>query len=208
MRYFINAQSSVRIESEIVIHFDPFKIKTKANDADIIFITHPHFDHFSPNDIAKVKKENTLFVAPKSMSAELLKIGVAPQNIFAMNPGETAEILGVKILAVPAYNTNKPMHKKEYGWLGYIAEIEGKKIYVAGDIDAISEAEEFKADIAFVPIGGTYTMDYREAAQFINRMRPKKVIPYHYGSIVGSKSCGKKFKALVDGDIEVELLIV
>ncbi len=207
MKISINAHSSVRVESGKVIYFDPFMIGEAAHDADVIFFTHSHFDHFSPEDIVKVKKDSTLFVSPKSMADKLTEAGISDDKTVLMEPGEEAGVGGMKVTAVPAYNTNKPMHKKEFGWLGYVVEVENQRIYVAGDTDVTPEAEAVEADVALLPIGGTYTMDLTEAAGLANRMKVKKVIPYHYGAIVGDKSDGEKFASLVRNGIEVELIL-
>ena len=207
MKIKLNAQSSVRIESDSVIYFDPYMIKHGTNDADIIFITHPHHDHFSPDDIAKLSNENTIIVAPVSMEDKIKELDVPFASFFPIKPGDTVTVLGIRVSAVPAYNTDKPMHKKEYGWVGYVIYVEDTKIYAAGDIDAIEEGEALDVDIAFVPIGGTFTMNYEEAAEFINTMRPAKVIPYHYGTLVGDEKDGKRFRKLIERGIDVELML-
>lgn len=208
MKISINAHASVRLETEQgIIYFDPFKIKKAENDADFVFITHSHFDHFSARDIKKVSDAYTLFIVPKSMLSDVEAAGFPIEKIIAFEPVESKTVNGLEIEAIHAYNTNKPMHKKEYGWLGYVVTVEGKRIYVCGDTDATPEGEAVECDIAFVPAGGTYTLNAEEAAEFVNRMKLKKAVPYHYGSIVGGKSCGKKFAALVNGEIETELYI-
>lgn len=206
MKITINAHASVKLETSVgVIYFDPFGIKSVANDADYVFITHSHFDHFSPEDIEKIAKEKTTFVIPKSMLSEVN--GINKERIIALSPSEKCTVGELDVEAVPAYNTNKPMHKAEYGWLGYIVTVDGQRIYVCGDADATTEGEAVDCDIAFVPIGGTYTMDAREAAEFVNKMKPKTAVPYHYGSIVGDKSCGDIFESLVNDNIKVEKYI-
>ena len=197
----VNTQSSIRIEAEKIIYFDPFKITTAANDADVVFITHEHFDHFSPEDIQKVQKPNTVFVAPKSMESALKKAGYS--ELTLLTPGDKTKVLDIPVEAIPAYNIMKPFHSKKNGWLGYIVTVEGQRIYVAGDTDVTSEAKAVSCDIAMIPIGGTYTMNHTKAADFINELHPKTVIPTHYGSIVGSADSGKAFQELVQSDIEV-----
>lgn len=208
MKSSINEHASVRLETaQGVIYFDPFRITEAKNDADFIFVTHSHFDHLSAEDIAKTANENTVFVMPESIVNDALEIGIAEQKIVALKPCDKTEVAGLEIEAVPAYNTNKPMHKKEYGWLGFVVTVDGERIYVCGDTDVIDEGIAVDCDVAFVPVGGTYTMDYAEAADFVNQMEPKRVVPYHYGSIVGDKDMGEKFAELVNDGIEVELLI-
>lgn len=201
MKIEVLCHSSVKISSDLNFYFDPFGIEKSLFDADIIFVTHPHFDHFSIKDINKVIKDETVVVAPVSMENELKKNSI--KHYFLVEPNKSYEIKGIKVEAIPAYNIDKPMHKKEYGWVGYAIEVEGKKVYVPGDIDSIKEGKSLKVDYAFVPVGGTYTLNYSEAADFINEMKPKHVIPYHYGSIVGNKNDGESFKNLVDKDIDV-----
>ncbi len=206
MKISINAQSSVKIVSDKTVYFDPFMLEDTPHDADVIFITHPHHDHFSPEDIAKVKNDNTLFIVPKTMTDMVEDMGISGRSIIGLVPSESASVCQMNVTAVPAYNLNKPMHKKEYGWLGYVVEIEHQKLYVAGDMDAIREAEQLEVDVAFLPIGGTYTMDYAEAAELVNKMKSKKVIPYHYGTLVGKKTDGVQFAKLVNPETEVELI--
>lgn len=199
----INEHSSIRIDGGQVVYFDPFRIPEEAHDADIIFITHAHYDHFSPEDILKIKTQNTLFVVPASMKGEETKIGMPEEKIVWMEPWKETEILGISVCAIPSYNTNKPMHPKENEWLGYVIDVLGQKIYVAGDCDAMPEVHKIFCDIAMVPIGGTYTMNAQEAADFINQIKPKIVIPTHYGTLVGKPEDADVFEPLVDTTIKV-----
>lgn len=201
----VNEQSSIRIDSGKVVYFDPFRISGAANDADIIFITHEHFDHFSPDDIAKVVSDNTVFVVPKSMEKAALDSGISPDKLTALDPGVKTGICGIPVETVPAYNPGKKFHPKNNNWLGYIITLEGKRIYVAGDTDATPEAEAVSCDIAMIPIGGTFTMDFREAAELINKMKPETVIPTHYGSVVGNADDGESFSKLVGNSSNVVL---
>lgn len=199
----VNAQSSIRIGGDQVLYFDPFRITDARKDANIIFITHPHFDHFSPADIARVCKPETVFIAPESMAAELKAAGITEPVL--MKPGEIKTISGIAVETVPAYNISKQFHPKQNGWLGYIVTVGGKRIYAAGDTDATKEAAAVQCDIALIPIGGTYTMNPAEAAELVNRMRPQIVIPIHYGTIVGNPGDGAAFAKLVAPGITVSL---
>ena len=191
------SHSCIKINKEKIIYIDPYHIDKNYNDADIIFITHDHYDHYSEDDIDKVRKFNSIFVIPDDLLPKLLEKGINQENIFTLDSGDTEIIDGIKVEAVPAYNTNKPFHPKENNWLGYIIEIKGVRYYIAGDTDITEENKKVKCDVAFVPVGGTYTMDFKEAAQLINIIKPKFAIPVHYGSVVGSKQDATDFIKLL-----------
>ena len=199
--------SSIKISKEKVIYIDPFKIDKDYNDADIIFITHDHYDHYSEEDIDKVKKGDTVIVAPEELLTKLLKKGFSQNYIITVDSEEKNMIEGIKFETVPAYNTNKQFHPKANGWVGYIIEIKGVRYYIAGDTDITEENKKVKCDVAFVPVGGTYTMDFKEAAYFINEIKPQIAIPVHYGSIVGTKQDATDFVKLVHKDIECKILM-
>lgn len=198
----INTQNSIRINDKKIIYFDPIKIEKESHDADLIFITHDHYDHLDIDSINKIKKNETIIVIPDS-----IKNKVSFENIFTVLPNNTYNILGYQVETIPSYNTNKNFHKKEFNYVGYLITINNEKIYIAGDTDITKENQEVKCDIALIPIGGTYTMDYFEASNLINKIKPKIVIPTHYGSIVGSLDDGLKFKNLINKEIECILLI-
>ena len=201
--------SSIKIESNINIYSDPFKIEVASNDADVIFITHEHYDHFSPEDILKIKKENTIIVLPKNMENMALDLNFEKTNIVLVEPNQKYKLENQELIfeTIPAYNVNKNFHKKEMNWVGYILEIEGKRVYVAGDTDITEENKQVKCDIALVPIGGTYTMKAKEAAELVNIIKPKIAIPIHYGAIVGNKEDEKIFVENVEKDIECKILL-
>ena len=199
--------SSIRIEKGNVIYFDPFEIKRKYNDADLIFITHDHYDHYSEEDINKVIKEDTTIIIPEDLLSKLLDKVIKKENIITVKPGEKNEIKGIKFETIPAYNINKAFHPKENGWVGYIIEIEGISYYIAGDTDITKENKKVKCDVAFVPVGGTYTMDFKEAGELINEIKPKIAIPIHYGSIVGTKEDAINFSKLINHEIKTEILM-
>lgn len=199
--------SSIRFSKEEVIYFDPFKIERNYNDADVIFITHDHYDHYSEEDIGKVVKEDTIIVVPEDLKTKLLKKDWKEENIILVRPNENYTVKNIRFKTIPAYNVNKQFHPKENAWVGYLLEIEGVTYYIAGDTDITEENKKVKCDVAFVPVGGTYTMDYKEAAELINEIKPKIAVPTHYGSIVGSKKDGIKFSKLVNSEIIVEILM-
>ena len=201
---FVNTQNSIRIDCGKIIYVDPLDIRQESHDADYIFITHDHYDHFSLEDINKVLKQETQFVVPLKMDIRVRKNTPVGRNL-AVVAGKSYETEDFTFETVPAYNLIKPFHKKSAGWVGYILNIDDTRIYIAGDTDATKEAQNVKCDIAMVPIGGTYTMNHKEAAALINKIKPKYVIPTHYGSLVGDKLDGERFKQLVDEKIEVVL---
>ena len=179
--------SSIRINKEKIIYIDPFKINKNYNDADIIFITHDHYDHYSEEDIDKVINENTTIIIPDELLTKLLRKGINKNAIITVEPNKNYMVQGIKFETISAYNTNKTFHPKENGWVGYIIIINGIRYYIAGDTDITEENKQVKCDVAFVPVGGTYTMDFKEAASLINEIKPKIAIPIHYGSIVGTE---------------------
>ena len=199
--------STIKICKEKIIYIDPFKIDENYNDADIIFITHDHYDHYSEEDIDKVKKVDTVVVAPEELLTKLLRKGFRQEYIITVGPEEHNMVEGIKFETVPAYNTNKQFHPKENGWVGYIIEIKDTRYYIAGDTDITEENKKVKCDVAFVPVGGTYTMDFKEAAYLINEIKPKIAVPIHYGSIVGTNQDATDFVKLVHKDIECKILM-
>ena len=203
----INCHNSIRIEDDKIIYFDPFKIENKLNDADLIFITHDHYDHFDINSIKNIIKEDTKIVVPNSIVEKVLSSGINNDNLISVDVNSTYTILGYKVETIPSYNLNKDFHIKEYNYVGYIITINNDRIYVAGDTDATEECKNVNCDIALIPIGGTYTMDYKEAAELINIIEPKIVIPTHYNCVVGNLSDGENFKNLVNDNIECILKI-
>lgn len=199
--------SSIRFTKEKTIYFDPFKISKDYNDADIIFCTHSHYDHFSEEDINKVRKEDTILVITEDCLDKAKKVGFDVENIILVSPNNKYKVLGISFETVPAYNLEKDYHKQEYNWVGYILEINDITYYIAGDTDLISEIKSVNCDVAFLPIGGTYTMTAVEAAKLANTIEPQIVIPIHYGEIVGDKEDVEKFKQALNENIECVIMI-
>lgn len=197
--------SSIKISGQKQIYIDPYKIKENFNDADYIFCTHSHYDHFSVEDIEKVKNNNTKIITVKTSQKEAEKL-VGKENVLIVEPNKEYKAWDIKFNTTVAYNQNKQFHLKENNWVGFIIEFEGIKYYISGDTDDLEELHNIKCDIALIPIGGTYTMDYKEAANLANNIDAKVVIPTHYGLIVGNKEDAIKFKELVKGK-EVKILI-
>ena len=189
--------SCIRMNKEKMIYIDPYHIEKNYNDADMIFITHDHYDHYSEEDIDKVRKNNTIFIVPENLLNKLIKKGINDENIITLDPGDAENIDGIKVEAIHSYNIDKPCHPKENNWLGYVIEIDGVRYYIAGDTDITEENKKIKCDVAFVPVGGKYTMNFSEAAQLINIIKPKNAVPIHYGSVVGTKQDATDFIKLL-----------
>lgn len=189
--------SCIRMNKEKMIYIDPYHIGKNYNDADMIFITHDHYDHYSEEDIDKVRKNNTIFIVPENLLNKLIKKGINDENIITLDPGDAENIDGIKVEAIHSYNIDKPFHPKENNWLGYVIEIDGVRYYIAGDTDITEENKNIKCDVAFVPVGGKYTMNFSEAAQLINIIKPKIAVPIHYGSVVGTKQDATDFVKLL-----------
>ena len=166
--------SSIKINKEKVIYIDPFKIEKNYNDADIVFITHDHYDHYSEEDIDKVINENTIIIIPEELLTKLLRKGINKNAIITVEPNE-------KYIDI--------------------------RYYIAGDTDITEENRKVKCDVAFVPVGGTYTIDFKEAAQLINEIQPKIAVPIHYGSVVGTKQDATDFIKLLNPSIKGIILM-
>lgn len=199
--------SSIRINKEKIIYIDPFKIDRNFNDADIIFITHDHYDHYSEEDIEKVINENTTIIIPEELLTKLLRKGINKNAIITVEPNKEYVVEGIKFKTIPAYNTNKTFHPKGNDWVSYIITINNIRYYIAGDTDITEENKKVKCDVAFVPVGGTYTMDFKEAAQLINEIQPKIAIPIHYGSVVGTNQDATDFVKLLNPSIKGIILM-
>jgi L-ascorbate metabolism protein UlaG (beta-lactamase superfamily) len=166
------------------IYIDPWKLPAGAPKADVIFITHSHFDHYSADDIAKIEQPGTTFVAPVDVAAKL-----KGKHVVSAAPGGAYTVGALKVGAIAAYNTNKEFHKKSENWVGYVITLSGgTRIYHTGDSDVTPEMKAVKTDVAMMPCGGTYTMTAAEVAEAANAFKPAVLIPMHWGDIVGSKS--------------------
>lgn len=203
----INCHSSIKFNIDKVIYFDPFRIKEESHDADLIFCTHTHYDHFSEEDISKIKKEDTKIVITQDGKEKAENMGFDSDNIFIVKPNEEYNICKINVKTIKAYNENKKFHPKENEWVGYVLNLNDTKYYIAGDTDITKENRRVSCDVAFLPIGGTYTMTATEAASLANEIRPKIAIPTHYGEIVGEKDDVNEFKNILNSNIEcVELI--
>ncbi|WP_028314790.1 MBL fold metallo-hydrolase [Desulfatibacillum aliphaticivorans] len=184
-------------DKNIVI--DPYELES-AVEADILLISHDHFDHCSVDDAAKVVKPGTVIVTEKDSAAKL------SGDVRVVAPGDSVEIGDVTVAAVPAYNINKDFHPKGNGWVGFVITYNGVKIYHAGDTDFIPEMGALDVDIALLPVSGTYVMTWDEAVEAAKKIMPQIAIPMHYGGIVGTSEDADKFKAALDGVCEVVVL--
>ena len=196
--------ASIRISgSSTVIYIDPWKLKS-FQPADIILISHEHYDHFSKEDVEKIRTPATTIVTNPTVAGQLTG------DVKALRAGEMVTAKGIKVEAVAAYNINKfrspgvPFHPQADGKLGFIIEIDGVRVYFAGDTDPIPEMANIKADIAILPVSGKFTMTAAEAVEALRVLKPKVAIPIHYGAIAGSLADAEQFKR----EASVEVLIL
>jgi L-ascorbate metabolism protein UlaG (beta-lactamase superfamily) len=185
----------------ITVYIDPWGVTTD-DPADVVFITHAHYDHFSMDDIEKVQRDGTKLVAPRDVAQEL------SGDVTAVSPGDSVEVGGVKVQAVPAYNTVEDRleaHPMANKWVGYVLTLGDHTYYHAGDTDHAPELDQVRADVAFVPIGGTYTCECEEAASLVKAIRPQVAVPMHYGFVVGTPADAELFIKEAD-PVRVELL--
>lgn len=180
------------------IFIDPWKISNTKEKADIILITHSHFDHYSEEDIKKIARADTFIYSSEDV---ISKTSISNKKVI--KPFEEISNGSVTVTGFPAYNINKEFHPEKNNWLGFIIKYKGISIYVAGDTDVIDEAKKIKADIVILPVGGRYTMSDVEASELVNLIKPAYAIPIHFGDVVGSKDNALKFKSLVKKTTEV-----
>src|SRR2546427_2097828 len=198
---------SFRIKNGKTVIIDPFKIRPIPEKADILLITHEHYDHLSIDDIKKIVNENTTIVTIPAVKKELSSLKV--KEVKVVKPGDKLKLGDVSIDVVPAYNLNrfrepgKVFHPKENGKAGYIIGIKDVRIYHAGDTDAIPEMKGLKPDVALLPVSGTYVMTADETAQAVKTVEPKLAIPMHYGVIVGTEQDAQKFKQTVTMEVQI-----
>ena len=199
-------QSAIKIKKDKIVYFDPFKINEEIHDADIIFVTHDHFDHFDVSSINNIKNDNTFIVVPYSLENSVLSL-FDRDKILLVKPNLEYEIDDIRFSTVPSYNINKKFHPKENNWVGYLVNIGGYSYYVMGDTDDTEEARNIHPDVLFIPIGGTYTMNREEALNYTNYVKPKVVVPIHYKEVVGTIEDAQYFINNLNNDIEGVILI-
>ncbi len=181
--------SGFKIKSpEGVIYIDPYLVSVDLEKADVILITHTHYDHFDESSLKQlIKPETTIFCSEDCV--ELLNPWSKVRSIESMLPGEEKVFGHLKIQATPAYNLNKPFHPKEKNWLGFILEIENARLYFTGDSDSLPEMEHVQCDFGFFPVSGIYMMDAHEAAALAQKIKPKVMsFPMHWGTIVDDQN--------------------
>jgi len=182
------------------IYIDPWNVPNTAPKADVILVTHSHFDHFSEPDIAALSTKATKVVAPADVAKKLGRAATA------VKPGDTVTVDALKIAAVPAYNIGKPFHQPSSGWVGFVVTLStGATVYHAGDTDATPEMKAIEnLDVALLPVSGKYVMTAEEAAAAANVFKPRLVIPMHYGAIIGGASDAEKFKKAFHGETVIK----
>ncbi|HMK36995.1 MAG TPA: MBL fold metallo-hydrolase [Desulfomonilaceae bacterium] len=181
--------ASFRINgSKSTVYIDPWKLKKNAPAADVICITHSHFDHLSEDDVALIRKPSTVIVGPPDCKGGF---GDAFKPIQA---GGVIQAGDVTVEAVPAYNVDKDFHPKKNNWVGFVVTVDGMRVYHTGDTDMIPEMSQIKADVVLIPVGGTYTMTVAQAAEAVSKINPKVAVPMHCGDIVGTLQDRESFK--------------
>jgi L-ascorbate metabolism protein UlaG (beta-lactamase superfamily) len=195
---------SFRLDGSSTVYIDPWKLSGDAPPADLVLVTHDHYDHFSPDDIARLATPRTTLIGPALVTAQVE--GVATVTLSA---GETATVGDVTVSAVPAYNVDKfrepgeVFHPRAAGGLGYVVELDGRRIYHAGDTDAIPEMREVRCDVALLPVSGTYVMTAEEAAGACHMISAATVVPMHFGDIVGTAADAARFRSLCEIPVTV-----
>ncbi len=182
-----------RVGGPPVTYIDPWRLPEDVPLADVILITHEHYDHCSPDDVELLLGPDTVIVAPEATLKKLQHIQAPKHQVQA---GDSLTLGNLHVDVVPAYNLNKRFHPRRAGHVGYILTLNGIRIYHAGDTDLIQEMRTVRCDVALLPVSGTYVMDAKEAAQAAGIIQPKLAIPMHYGAIVGSYKDAQRFKRL------------
>ncbi|HIE50678.1 MAG TPA: MBL fold metallo-hydrolase [Armatimonadetes bacterium] len=190
--------ATFRLSDDRIIYIDPWKV-ARAETADVVIVSHEHFDHLSPEDVAKLQGPNTVVVTTPDCAGKIRQ-----GQVRTLTPGGKVEVAGVSIYGVPAYNIGKRFHPQANNWLGVVVEWEGRRIYYAGDTDLVPEMEQLEdIDVGLFPVGGTYTMNAQEAAQAAAKVGCKLAIPYHWGDIVGSRADAERFAQAWTGEAKI-----
>ena len=188
--------SSIRIRRDgLEVHIDPLGVGEGA--ADYVLLTHPHFDNFSEEDVARVRRPETVLIAPASMKKQI------EDADHLMRPGDMIQLEGLDVLAVPAYNVEKKFHPPENGWLGYVFTMGGVTYYHAGDTDYLESMRDIRCDVAFLPCEGHYTMTAEEAARAAEACGAAVVVPIRWGDSGSSREDAEKVGALFPGEVRI-----
>jgi L-ascorbate metabolism protein UlaG (beta-lactamase superfamily) len=200
--------SGFRVQAgRTTIYIDPYRVDPGAARADLILVTHGHYDHFSPRDIQAISHKGTWLIAPAAVAE---RVG---GRVMSIAPGEVIEpefAHGLSVRAVAAYNTSKrngeglPFHAREAGWVGYDLNIRGERLYHAGDTDVIPEMDQVSGtDVALLPVSGTYVMTAEEAAEAARRIQPRLAVPMHWGEHIGTEADARRFADLTPVPVEI-----
>jgi L-ascorbate metabolism protein UlaG (beta-lactamase superfamily) len=183
-------QSAFRLSaaSGEVLFMDPFRVPASAGPADIILISHPHSDHFDRRAVSSLRGSRTEVVVPQSS---------ARAGLEGISAGQSLRIGNIGITALPAYNLSKPFHARQKGWVGYVVEVDGLRVYHAGDTDLIPEMKGLKPDIALLPVGGLFTMNAAGAAEAAGALGAVLAIPMHFNGLFGGRDAGERFARLL-----------
>ena len=185
------------IKNSQVIYIDPYNIPEGSEKANLILITHSHYDHCSIDDLNKIVQEGTKIVCTADCQSKITRFDT-PVKMEIVQPNQEREFGQIKISTLPAYNIDKPFHPKEGENVGYLIKMNGIIIYHAGDTDKIPEMQKLTGHqeqdfIALLPVGGRFTMSAEEAAEAAALIKPSLAIPMHYGSIVGTQEDAQEF---------------
>ena len=187
---------SFYVQGSKTVYIDPWEI-SGGPEADLVLVTHDHFDHCSPDDVARISKAGTVVLTEPASAAKL------SGDVRTMTPGQSLDLGGVKVTAVPSYNTDKDFHPKSNNWLGFVIELDGVSIYHTGDADFIPEMADLDVDIALIPVSGTYVMNADQAIDAARAIKPKIAVPMHYGKIVGTEDDARRFAEALKSEMTV-----
>ena len=190
-----------------VVYIDPYRVADDAPPADLILVTHGHYDHFSPQDVERLTNRDTWLVGPAAVAERV------SGQVHSIAPGEDLEdelVRGVHVAAIAAYNTSKrgpdgePFHPREAGWVGYEVNVRGERLYHSGDTDVIPEMDSVTGvDVALLPVSGTYVMTPQEAAEAARRIQPRVAVPMHWGEHLGTMDDARAFAERADVEVRI-----
>ena len=189
------------------VYIDPYRVPDAAPAADLILITHGHYDHFSPQDVERLSTRDTWLVGPAAVAERV------SGRVHRIGPGELLEdelVRGIHVRAVAAYNTSKrdpdgkPFHPRDAGWVGYELNIRGERLYHSGDTDVIPEMDTVTGvDVALLPVSGVYVMTAQEAAEAARRIQPRVAVPMNWGSHIGTEHDARTFASKAPVEVRI-----